>query len=121
MPPPPTRSLDCRLFALTGGEPLMYDGFSQLVEGLLEYQDAQLVILSNGLLAAQKLDPAWPRERIRLQISLDGSPEQHDAVRGNGSFALLQKQLLFLKENGWQFTLSMCPTTGQSSGYPLAG
>lgn len=111
-------SLNCRLFALTGGEPLMYDGFSQLVEGLLEYQDAQLVILSNGLLAAQKLDAAWPRERIRLQISLDGSPEQHDAVRGNGSFALLQKQLLFLKENGWQFTLSMCPTKDNHQDVP---
>lgn len=111
-------ALDCRLFALTGGEPLMYDGFSRLVEGLLEHPEARLVLLSNGILAEQKLDPAWPRERIRLQISLDGSPEQHDAVRGRGSFALLQKQLLFLKENGWQFTLSMCPTQTNHQDIP---
>ena len=111
-------SLGCRLFALTGGEPLVYEHFTQLVEGLLAHQDAQLVILSNGLLAAQKLDPAWPRERIRLQISLDGSPEQHDAVRGNGSFALLERQLRFLKDNGWKFTLSMCPTQDNHQDIP---
>lgn len=111
-------SLGCRLFALTGGEPLVHDGFSQLVEGLLEYQDTRLVILSNGLLAERKLSPAWPRERIRLQISLDGSPAQHDAVRGKGSFALVQQQLLFLKENGWHFTLSMCPTRDNHQDIP---
>lgn len=110
--------LGCRLFALTGGEPLVHPDFSAMVEGLLAYPATRLVLLSNGLLAQSRLNDAWPRERIQLQISLDGRPERHDALRGNGSFARLQQQLQFLKENGWRFTLSMCPTRENRGDIP---
>ncbi len=46
----------------------MYDGFSRLYEGLLEHQDAQLVILSNGLWQTGSL--------ICLAQGADSPPDQ---------------------------------------------
>lgn len=108
-------SLGCRLFALTGGEPLMHPDFRQIVEQMLAVPDSRIVILTNGLLAAQRLDPAWPKNRLQLQISLDGRPEHHDALRGSGAFAALEQQLFWLRNQGWHFTLSCCVTTDNAA------
>lgn len=104
------QELGCRQFALTGGEPLVHPEFAQLMAGLLTYPEAQVTLLTNGLLLSRKLDPAWPRERIHLQISMDGSRQHHDRIRGTGSFTALEQQLALLREQEWSFTLSMCPT-----------
>lgn len=108
-------SLGCRLFALTGGEPLVHPDFRQIIEQTLAVPDSRIVILTNGLLAAQRLDPAWPNSRLHLQISLDGRPEHHDALRGSGTFAALEQQLLWLRSQDWRFTLSCCVTTDNAA------
>lgn len=108
-------SLGCRLFALTGGEPLVHPDFRQIIEQMLAVPDSRIVILTNGLLAAQRLDPAWPKSRLHLQISLDGRPEHHDALRGGGAFAALEQQLVWLRSQGWRFTLSCCVTTDNAA------
>lgn len=100
----------CRLFALTGGEPLMHPDFQALIEQILSVPESRIAILTNGLLVSQQLRPEWPRERISLQISLDGRPEQHDALRGKGRFQQLEQQLAWLRQNDWDFTLSCCVT-----------
>lgn len=100
----------CRLFALTGGEPLVHADFTRLIEHILTIPDSRIAILTNGLLAAQRLQPDWPRERIHLQISLDGRPKHHDGLRGSGSFNRLEQQLGWLREQGWHYTLSCCVT-----------
>ncbi|MDD2499562.1 MAG: DUF5714 domain-containing protein [Geobacter sp.] len=102
--------LGCRLFALTGGEPLVHPDFKQIIEQILAIPDSRVAILTNGLLAADKLATDWPRDRIHLQISLDGRPEHHDAIRGTGSCQALEQQLLWLRQQGWQFTVSCCVT-----------
>lgn len=102
--------MGCRLFALTGGEPLTYPDFSRLLEQLLAVPGSRIVILTNGLLVSERLQQQWPRERIHLQISLDGRPEHHDGLRGNGAFARLEQQLIWLEQHDWQFTLSSCIT-----------
>lgn len=103
-------AMGCRLFALTGGEPLFHPDFRQIVEQMLAITDSRIVILTNGLLAAERLQPDWPRERLTLQISLDGRPDHHDALRGTGSFTRLKQQLGLLRQQGWRFTLSCCVT-----------
>ncbi len=103
--------LGCRLFALTGGEPLVHPDFRQIIEQILAVADSKIVILTNGLLAAQRLQPEWLRDRLHLQISLDGRPEHHDALRGSGAFTALEQQLLWLRSQSWRFTLSCCVTT----------
>ncbi|MCK5912828.1 MAG: methyltransferase domain-containing protein, partial [Desulfuromusa sp.] len=46
--------------------------------------------------------------RVHLQISVDGLNDRHDAIRGQGTFVQLRKQLLALKQRKIPFTLSMC-------------
>lgn len=111
-------ALGCRMFALTGGEPLTHPDFVAIVEHILKQPDCQVAILTNGLLASERLPDQWPRTRVSLQISLDGVPEHHDRLRGNGSFERLQQQLLQLRSAGWQFTLSCCVTRENAADLP---
>ncbi|NTW81276.1 MAG: radical SAM protein, partial [Geobacteraceae bacterium] len=103
-------SQGCRIFALTGGEPLVHPDFIPLIDHILAIPDSRIAILSNGLLPETRLQKEWPRERINLQISLDGKLEHHDGLRGAGSFKKLEQQLVWLRRNGWKFTLSCCVT-----------
>ncbi|MDD2541231.1 MAG: radical SAM protein, partial [Desulfuromonadaceae bacterium] len=100
----------CFMYALTGGEPLVHPDFIPLIDHILNIPASRIAILSNGLLLEKRLQPDWPRERIHLQISLDGRPEHHDSLRGSGSFAQLERQLIWLRLQEWQFTLSCCVT-----------
>lgn len=103
-------ALGCRRFVLTGGEPLLHPGFRELVEALLAIPASRVAILTNALSANRALDPAWPRQRLHLQVSLDGRPAHHDALRGTGSYARLAGQLDGLRRDGWDFSLSCCVT-----------
>lgn len=103
------RALGCRLFYFTGGEPFVYQGFSKIVSQLLEDQDIHVVILTNGLLLDKHLDSlnTLPRDRIHLQISLDGLAEHHDQLRGKGNFQRLMAVLDNLHKNHFATTLSV--------------
>lgn len=90
--------LGCRIFALTGGEPLCHPEIGQILTGLLAIPDAHVVILSNGLLIEELLAGDYDLSRIHLQLSVDGLDERHDAIRGNGTFAKLQSQLRLLQQ-----------------------
>ena len=103
-------SQGCRTFALTGGEPLVHPDLIPLIDHILSIPESRIAILSNGLLLEKRLQPGWPRERIHLQISLDGKPDHHDSLRGKGSFEQLERQLNWLRQHGWRFTLSCCVT-----------
>ena len=102
--------LGCRVFALTGGEPLVHPDFESIVDHLLSLEGANVVVLTNGLLLQRFGDALtrWPRERLHLQVSLDGLAEAHDGVRGKGAFENLMAQLAWLKSEAIPFTISMC-------------
>ena len=103
------RDLGCRLFALTGGEPLLHPQFDQIAADLLADGDSELAILSNGLLLQQKLaTQPLPAGRVHFQISLDGLPAAHDSLRGSGSFARLAENLAWLRQQGYSFSLAVC-------------
>ncbi len=103
------RALGCRVFALTGGEPLVHPGFATIVEGILQDPEAHVVCLTNGLLLEHNADDLlrWPSDRFHLQISLDGIGETHDQVRGAGAFERLLVQLRWLRQQERPFTMSM--------------
>jgi radical SAM protein with 4Fe4S-binding SPASM domain len=73
---------------VTGGEPFMrHDFFDLLDEFATERKCFSYAILTNGTL----IDKSTARRLRRLrpafvQVSLDGSPATHDAIRGPGSF-----------------------------------
>ncbi len=102
-------ALGCRVFALTGGEPLVHPGFAAIVDGLLAHAGSHVVVLTNGSLLREQAATLqrWPADRLHLQISADGLAEQHDAARGAGAFAALQTDLRWLHSLERSFTLSM--------------
>lgn len=71
---------------LTGGEPLVIDGFWELAQQISRLGH-RLAVLSNGTVIdrsmAQKLKTLAP---LFVQVSLDGDQQTHDAIRGKGSF-----------------------------------
>ncbi len=101
----------CRLFALTGGEPLVHPEINTIVRGLLALEGTHVVILTNGLLA-DRLSAAFPDDidRIHLQISVDGIGENHDKLRGKGAFERLTDDIMKLRSRQIPCTLSMCIT-----------
>ena len=103
------RGLGCRLFYFTGGEPFVYADFMPVITEILNQGENHVVVLSNGLLlhrhldALTRLDPA----RLHLQISVDGNEENHDAIRGQGSYQRLMTNLDLVHKAGFATTLSM--------------
>ena len=102
-------ALGCRLFILSGGEPLVHPQIVDIIEMILAMNGAEVAVLTNGLLVEKIFTcKEFPKERLHFQISLDGLPKQHDALRGEGSFNKLTHQLSWLKQQGYSFSLSVC-------------
>ncbi|MFH7319660.1 DUF5714 domain-containing protein [Desulfurivibrio sp. D14AmB] len=101
--------LGCNLFYFTGGEPFVYPDFLAILGELLADDAKHAVVLTNGLLLAEQLPQLLrlPRERLHLQISLDGLEQHHDQLRGRGSFGRLVAVLKLLREHGLAATLAV--------------
>lgn len=113
-------ALGCRVFALTGGEPLVYPQFPEIVDYLLAFNQSHVLVLTNGILL-QDFAPhlaRWPQERCHLQVSLDGLAANHDRLRGQGAFAAWRENLVWLKAQGLSCTLSMCVTAANFTDLP---
>lgn len=110
----------CRIFSLTGGEPLVHRQVDMIIQGLLALPDSRVVILTNGLLLEKIFSQKeWDWSRIHLQVSVDGLEKRHNQIRGQGSFRKLRGQLLWLKQQQVPFTVSMCverSNLGEMSG-----
>ena len=91
---------------LTGGEPLLHPDFFSLVQEI-KRRGFRLGILTNGTLidsqVADRLHDLYP---VFVQISLDGTHWQHDAIRGRGAFRQSLKSICLLKERGIRVLVS---------------
>jgi 7,8-dihydro-6-hydroxymethylpterin dimethyltransferase len=114
------RDLGCRVFALTGGEPLVHPEFEPIVDTLLGYETAHVVVLTNGtrLKDYARALARWPADRFHLQVSVDGLDGNHDRIRGRGAFEALTANLAWLKAQNLAFTLSMCVTAENVEDMP---
>jgi radical SAM protein with 4Fe4S-binding SPASM domain len=83
---------------ISGGEPLLHSGFSELMDILRSYE-LRVVILSNGTLidkdAAKQLSGCVDE----VQVSIDGI-NSHDALRGKGSYERSMRGISSLKKAG---------------------
>ncbi len=113
-------ALGCRVFALTGGEPLVHPDFESVVDFLLGQDAAHVVVLTNGTLLKDyaRALARWPADRFHLQISVDGLGHNHDRIRGRGAFDALVAQLAWLKAQKIALTLSMCVTAENVEDMP---
>jgi MoaA/NifB/PqqE/SkfB family radical SAM enzyme len=83
------RALGTETFYLTGGEPLLREDLPALVEGATRRSRA--ILLTNGTLVTERVaaDLAAHRERLVVQVSLEGPDDAGNALlRGPGAFDL---------------------------------
>lgn len=95
-----TQEAKSRLY-LWGGEPLVHREWESIAK-LLEENPRWTLLCTNGLLLEEKLESVL-RLSPHLFISLDGFREEHDAMRGQGTYDRLMKNLnllLDLKRKG---------------------
>jgi len=99
---------------LTGGEPLSHPAFFALA-GEIRRRGYRLGVLTNGTLiddaCAERLAALKP---VFVQISIDGTREIHDAIRGEGNFDRAMRGIDLLKKHGVKVLVSF---TAQKSNY----
>ena len=106
-----------RTFYLTGGEPMMHPDFEKICRMIANGKpDTVLVILTNGMLLKNFSDlfASLPKDRLFLQISIDGMKESHNYIRGNGSFTKLAGMLENAKKLECTKTLAMAVHSGNA-------
>ena len=110
------QAVDCgaERFYFTGGEPFARSDIFELIELITDQKKAELIILTNATLLRggrlKKLS-GFSRERLRLQISLDGArPETNDPIRGKGTFDQIREGTLNVTRLGFPVSLTAVVT-----------
>jgi MoaA/NifB/PqqE/SkfB family radical SAM enzyme len=113
------RSLGAEVFYLTGGEPFLRGDLLELVAGATRRSKA--ILFTNGTLLtpARAARLAAHRERLMVQISLEGPDEETNSrLRGNGSFALAIEGIRNLLRAGVRVGVSSTPTPQTATAIP---
>jgi MoaA/NifB/PqqE/SkfB family radical SAM enzyme len=101
----------------TGGEPFILNDIYEM----LAYSSARVktTVLTNAmLLRGKRLDKlcAITNDNLIVQVSLDGGcPEDHDAYRGQGTWARTVESIKLLQERGFRVRLSTTETPANSA------
>lgn len=84
----------------TGGEPLMYDGIYDLIK-LADDNGVCTSIGTNATLVTEKIAIKLKEAGLKkVVVSIDGTKEMHDSIRGIGSYEKAIKGLYYLKNVG---------------------
>ncbi|PUA34623.1 radical SAM protein [Paenibacillus elgii] len=97
-----TKEIKSNLF-LWGGEPLLYSRLNEFIALLLK-DPRRVVCTTNGLLINTQINNILKiSEMLTLLISIDGFEQEHDYIRGEGTYKRLQQnidKILLLKNEG---------------------
>lgn len=94
-------------FNITGGEPFLRDDIFQIIEEIKSF-GFEAYLLTNGILIdKQKADALYKAGINGVQISIEGTEEVHDGIRGKGSYTSSLKGLKFLLNAGIETTLNV--------------
>ncbi len=109
-------------FYVTGGEPFLREDFPELARIVTEEGGRDLIVLTNATLfhgpRGAVLD-ALSRERVKLQVSLDGArPSTNDPIRGAGTFLRALAGVRALAERGFEVSLTTVVTRGNLRELP---
>ncbi len=84
---------------LWGGEPLMHSKFGEVAK-LLQQYPRTVNMCTNGLLFQRKLDDLLTiGEHLNLLVSLDGLGDDHDELRGKGTFTRTLRNIEMMLEH----------------------
>ncbi len=103
---------------LTGGEPLASPFFYELAEEITR-RGITFSVLTNGTLITEENAARIALLRPRfVQVSLDGGPDVHDAIRGAGASAAAYRGIDWMKEFGVRVLVSF--TAQRTNRFELA-
>lgn len=118
------RRLGTKRFYFTGGEPFVRRDIFSLIDAVLEDEEAELAILTNGMLLREHtLEELKARDldRLRLQISLDGSTAKYnDPIRGAGTFEKILAGIRDAISAGIHVTMTTVVTEENADDIPNA-
>ncbi|MBN1600064.1 MAG: radical SAM protein [Chitinispirillaceae bacterium] len=80
-----SKSVQTRNLILSGGEPMLYSRFGDLIN-LLEYLKINTTICTNGTVLHKYIHLLKKSRYIHLTISLDGLRDANDSIRGAGVY-----------------------------------
>jgi len=109
--------LGARLICFTGGEPFTYPEFMALLKAILRNSDIHVAILTNGVLL-EKYIPEFEgldKERVHLQISIDGPEQTHDQIRGKGTYLAVTNSIKRVIREGIPCSLAMAVNSKNAS------
>ena len=93
--------LGCEEVSLMGGEPFLRDDWFS-VGSCIRDLGMDLSFVSNGTIDVERAVSLEPKV---VGISLDGSEETHDRIRGKGSYVRAMRAIELLKERGIETTV----------------
>jgi len=104
----------------TGGEPFLREDFPRLLEMVHDHRGAcTYAVLSNGSLVDETAARCLKRTGCRfVQISVDGGPETHNALRGPGSFSQCRAALRTLRRQGVATMVSFTVSRANLCDFP---
>jgi radical SAM protein with 4Fe4S-binding SPASM domain len=110
------RELGLLSLELTGGEPLLHEGFWEVLEYCYK-TFRSVALLTNGTLITEEKARrlASYRKKLMVAISMDGgTAESHEAVRGAKTFDRTVAAIRWLKQGGLAIRLGMSLTPQNS-------
>jgi len=93
-------------FNITGGEPMLRRDIFGIIEAIGR-RGFDTYLLSNGTLITREMAMALAGLSVKgVQISMEGTEEIHDSIRGKGSFASSAKGIRNLLDAGLKVTIN---------------
>jgi hopanoid biosynthesis associated radical SAM protein HpnH len=90
------------MVSIAGGEPLLHREMPEIVRGFLE-RDKFVILCTNALLLAKKIDQYTPHDNFSWSIHLDGDRAMHDAsVCLDGTYEKAVAAIKLAKEKGFR-------------------
>jgi radical SAM protein with 4Fe4S-binding SPASM domain len=103
------RSLGCREWTISGGEPMLRPDFAAIFE-LLTSRSARYTLVTNGTLITPEIARLLKRPGAKLVSLYGATAAVHDGVtRIPGSFEALRRGIALLREAGAGFTVQIVP------------
>lgn len=103
------RSLGCRKWALSGGEPMLRPDFIEIFDFITSHVN-DYSINTNGTLITPQIAQLMKRKGFKMVAIYGATAEVHDRVTRNpGSFEAAMRGFAYLKEAGVGFTVQIVP------------
>jgi hopanoid biosynthesis associated radical SAM protein HpnH len=104
------------MVSIAGGEPLLHREMPEIVRGFLE-RDKFVILCTNALLLAKKIDQYTPHDNFSWSIHLDGDRAMHDSsVCLDGTYEKAVDAIKLAKEKGFRAQINCTLFHGADGG-----